>query len=99
GGNPYLGRHKRGLLLETGFERPEVHAHTRCQATPATTRRAAETFTTRLKGPAKQAIILGEGWATCAELEAMYTAMHEWSERPDALLTDVFLGAFAWAQG
>jgi SAM-dependent methyltransferase len=99
GGNPYLGRTHRGLLLAAGFERAEVHPYPRFFATLERTREAAETLQLRMQGQAHEATVLGEGWATREELDDMYVAMREWGERPDALLYEQFFGALGWAPG
>ncbi|MHB8644822.1 MAG: class I SAM-dependent methyltransferase [Thermomicrobiales bacterium] len=99
GGNPYLGRHHRALLLEAGFARPEIYPNMVFHGTLETTRRAAETFVLRLQGPVQEAAILGEGWATREELDELYAAMRAWGERPDAMLSELFTGALAWAPG
>jgi ubiquinone/menaquinone biosynthesis C-methylase UbiE len=96
GGDPNLGRHHRGLLLEAGFERVEVHLNMVCDATLEATRRVAETFVMRLQGPVQEAIILDERWATREELDTLYATMREWGERPDAMLCHLFTGAVAW---
>lgn len=99
GGNPYLGRHHRRLLLDAGFARPEVHPNMVCDATLEGTRRVAETFVMRLQGPVQEAAILDERWATREELDGLYAATRAWGERPDAMLCQLFLGALAWVPG
>jgi SAM-dependent methyltransferase len=96
GGNPYLGRHHRRLLLEAGFVRPEVHPNITCAGTREATQREAEGWVLRLRGPVPEAAILGEGWATREELDELYAAMRAWGERPDAMLFRVSFGALAW---
>jgi ubiquinone/menaquinone biosynthesis C-methylase UbiE len=97
GGNPYIGRDQRRLLLEAGFESPELFPLVRCATTLEGMRQAVETGILRLQGPAQEAIILGEGWATRAELDSMYAEVRLWAERPDAFLFQLWLGALARA--
>jgi SAM-dependent methyltransferase len=97
GGNPYIGRDQRRLLLEVGFEDPELFPLMRCATSAAAIRQAAETGILRLQGPSQEAIILGEGWATRAELDRMYSDVRMWAERPDAFLFQLWLGALARA--
>jgi ubiquinone/menaquinone biosynthesis C-methylase UbiE len=99
GGDPYLGRKHRSLLLEAGFERPEVHPGHNLYARQERTHQAAETYVLRLQGQAQEATILGQGWATREELDHMYLAMREWGERPDSFLYEQFFGALGWAPG
>jgi hypothetical protein len=42
-------------------------------------------------------VIVGEGWATRAELDAMLAALREWGDRPDAFASWLYCGALGWA--
>ena len=97
GGNPYIGRDQRRLLLEAGFKDPELFPLVRCATTVAATRQMADIGIVRLQGPSQEAIILAQGWATREELDRMYSDVRQWAERPDAFLFQVWLGALARA--
>jgi hypothetical protein len=97
GGNPYIGRDQRRLLLEADFEAPELFPRALCATTLAATRQVAETGILRLQGPSQEAVILGEGWASRDELDHIYSDVRQWAERPDAFLFQVWLGALARA--
>jgi SAM-dependent methyltransferase len=97
GGNPRYSRHLRTLMLEAGFARtqgvalaPEVYGDLE------STRWFAE-FAVGLFGAESMAeVIVGEGWATREELDAMLAAFPEWAELPDAFVAWLYCGALGW---
>jgi hypothetical protein len=84
-------------MLEAGFDRtkgvalaPEVYGDLEA------TRWFAE-FAVGLFGAESMAeVIVGEGWATREELDAMLAAFPEWAERPDAFVAWLYCGALGW---
>jgi hypothetical protein len=49
------------------------------------------------RAPRMADVILGQGWATRAELDAMIAALRDWAERPDAFATWLHCAALGWA--
>ena len=97
GSSPYYARSQRRLLLEAGFSRAEGYARAGHQGTPERTRLAAENLEARLRAPAVWEIILAEGWADLATLEAMCAELYAWAERPDAFQVALRCFATGWA--
>ena len=94
GGDFYLGRHHRRLLLEAGFVRAEATASTESAGSPEATRRRAAVAKIRLRGFAKDG--LAEGWVTEAAVEAMLADIDAWAERPDAFFVSTWCEAVGW---
>jgi SAM-dependent methyltransferase len=97
GGNPRYARHLRALMLEAGFARtqgtalaPEVYGD------PASTRWFADFVVGLFGAPSMAGVIVGEGWATPAELEVMIAGLHDWADRPDAFASWLYCGALGW---
>ncbi len=97
GGDPYYSRHLRSLMLEAGFARthgvahvPEVHGDA------ASTRWIAGVAVDLLSAPSVSDVIIGEGWASRADLDGMIAAFREWGEKPDAFATGLYCGALGW---
>jgi hypothetical protein len=42
-------------------------------------------------------VIVGEGWVTRAELDALFAALREWADHPDAFASWLYCGALGWA--
>ena len=95
GGDPFLGRTYRRLLLEAGFARAEAGATANCAGSPVETRRLAALARAQLVGIAPTA--LAEGWADQATLEAIPADFDAWAERPDAFYAVVACHAIGWA--
>jgi SAM-dependent methyltransferase len=97
GGDPSYSRHLRALMLEAGFARtrgvagaPEVYGDAE------STRWFTEFAVGVHAAPSMTELILGQGWATRAELDAMVAAFRAWGERPDAFATWLYCGALGW---
>jgi SAM-dependent methyltransferase len=97
GGNPRYSRHLRGLMLQAGFARtqgvalaPEVYGDA------ASTRWFADFAAGVLGAPSMAEVIVGEGWATRAELDAMIAVFRKWGRRPDAFASWLYCGALGW---
>ncbi len=98
GGNPRYSRHLRALMLQAGFARtrglalaPEVYGDA------ASTRWFAK-FAAGLIGARSMAdLVVDEGWATRAQLDATITALAAWGDRPDAFASWLYCGALGWA--
>jgi len=64
----------------------------------ASTRWFAEFLTGLFSAAAMTELIVGEGWATRAELAAILTSLREWGERPDAFGASMYCGALGWVR-
>ncbi len=95
GGDFYLGRHLRRLLLEAGFVRAETTASTESAGSLESTRRVAAFDKIRLQGFAK--VALAEGWVTQATVDAMLADIDAWAEKPDAFFVSTWCEAVGWA--
>ena len=97
GGNARYSRHLRTLMLEAGFARtrgvalaPEVYGDAE------RTRWFAEFAIGLFEAPDMTEVILTEGWATRAELDALLAALREWADLPDAFAAWLYCGALGW---
>lgn len=91
--------HLRGLMLEAGFDRTEGVAHTpEVYGDLASTRWFAKFLIGLFGAAAMTDLIVGEGWATSAELAAMTNSLREWGERPDAFAAWMYCGALGWVR-
>jgi len=97
GGNPRYSRHLRALMLEAGFARTQGVAHApEVYGDAASTRWFADFAVGVLGAPSMADTIVGEGWASRAELEAVMAAFRDWGDRPDAFATWLYCGALGW---
>ena len=94
GGDPFMGRHHRRLLLEAGFARAEASVSVSSAGTPEETRRRATFLKAQLQGFAPTA--LAEGWMDQTTVEAVVAEIDAWAGRPDALYVDTFCEALGW---
>ena len=93
GGDPFVGRHQRRLLLEAGFVRAEASASVYSAGSLEETRRLAALY------KAVQAqTALAEGWVTQATVDAMVAEIDAWAERPDAFYTLTYCEAVGWTR-
>lgn len=98
GGDTRYARHLRGLMLEAGFERTKGVAHApEVYGDEASTRWFADVAIGVLTAPAMREVIVDEGWATDAEVDAMAQALDGWGDRPDAFMSWLYCGALGWA--
>ena len=96
GGDPFMGRHHRRLLLEAGFARAEasVSVASWTSGTSEETRRCAGFLNAQLHGFAQTA--LAEGWMDQRTVEAVSAEIDAWAERPDALYVEMMCEALGW---
>ena len=94
GGDPFMGRHHRRLLLEAGFARAEASVSVWSAGTPEETRRCATFLKAQLQGFAPTA--LAERWMDQTTVEAVDAEIDAWAGRPDALYVDTFCEALGW---
>lgn len=98
GGDPFYSRHLRGLMLKAGFARSEGHAIAAdYYGNLGETRRMAGIQTRLFNDPDLAGLILGQGWATQAELDEILAWLQVWAERPDAFLAIMYCAAVGWA--
>jgi ubiquinone/menaquinone biosynthesis C-methylase UbiE len=97
GGNARYSRHLRSLMLEAGFARTQGVAHApEVYGDAASTRWFAEFAVGLFTAPSMTEVIVGEGWASRAELDAMIAAFRDWAELPDAFAAWLYCGALGW---
>jgi ubiquinone/menaquinone biosynthesis C-methylase UbiE len=94
GGDPFMGRHHRRLLLEAGFARAEATVSVWSDGTPEKTRRGASFLKAQLQGFAPTA--LSEGWMDQTTVEGVAAEFDAWAERPDALYVEMMCEALGW---
>lgn len=94
GGDPFMGRHHRRLLLDAGFARAEATVSVSSAGTPEETRRRATFLKAQLQGFAPTA--LAEGWMDPTTVEAVVAEIDAWAEWPDALYVETFCEALGW---
>ena len=86
GGNARYSRRLRTLMLEAGFARTQGVAHApEVYGDLAATRWFAEFAVGLFAAPSMAEVIVGENWATRAELDATIAALREWGELPTPL--------------
>ena len=91
GGDPFVGRHYRRLLLEAGFVRTKATSSTRNAGSLEETRDCAAFFKTWSAQTA-----MAEGWVTQATVEATMAEFDAWAERPNAFWVVTFCEAVGW---
>ena len=96
---PAASRHLRTLMLEAGFARTEGVAHApEVYGELASTRWFAEFAVGLFTAPSMADVIVGEGWATREELDAVISAVQDWGELPDAFASWLYCGALGWLE-
>jgi SAM-dependent methyltransferase len=99
GGNALYSRRLRTLMLEAGFARTQGVAHApEVYGDLASTRWFAQFAVGLFTAEAMAEVIVGEGWATRAELDATISAIREWGELPDAFAAWLYCGALGWIE-
>jgi SAM-dependent methyltransferase len=93
GGSPFYARHQRRLLVEAGFVDVVAGVKADGGGTPELTRQVARGLVARLQGPFGADAIVRLGWATRAEIDAMFAAVLTWGERPDAFYAGLYCSA------
>jgi SAM-dependent methyltransferase len=97
GGDPFLGRHHRRLLLDAGFARAAAGASLSTAGTREETRRAAAFMRAMLQGLSRTAV--AEGWIDQPTVDAVAAEIDAWAERPDAFSAALYCEAVGWAAG
>jgi hypothetical protein len=82
GGDPFLGRHYRRLLLDAGFADVEACASIDSAGTPETIERHAAFLRAQLVGLARTAV--AQAWMDQAQVAATLADIDAWMRRPDA---------------
>src|SRR6185436_9194258 len=90
GGDPFLARHYRRLLLLAGFARAEASASLDCAGSAEATRRHAAWLNAMLQGIARTA--LAQGWVDEGAVRAMAAEIGAWGDLPGAF------AATTWCQ-
>jgi SAM-dependent methyltransferase len=94
GGDPFLSRHYRRLLLEAGFARPEASASVESAGSPEETRRQAVFLRAQLQGFVPT--VLAQGWMDQATVDAAAAEIDSWAQRPDAFSATTWCEALGW---
>lgn len=97
GGNPFMGRHHRRLLLEAGFLRPEGSVSVWSAGTSEEIRHCATFLKAQLHGFASTA--LAEGWMDRRDIEAVVAEIDAWARRPDSFYVDTYCEGLGCASG
>jgi SAM-dependent methyltransferase len=91
GGNPFMARYQRQLLLDAGFARSEASASVWSAGKPEETRQCSSFLKAQLQGFSKA--VLTEGWMDEAALRTVVAEIDAWAERPDALYVEMMCEA------
>ena len=94
GGDPFLSRHYRRLLLEAGFVRAEASASVDSAGAPEETCGHAAFLEAQLQGFARTA--MAEGWMDQATVDAVAAEVNAWAHRPDAFAATTWCEAVGW---
>jgi SAM-dependent methyltransferase len=94
GGNPYMARNHRRLLLDAGFARAEATVSVWSAGTLEGTRRRAVFLKAQVKGLSPTG--LREGWIDESMVERVLAEIDAWAERPDALHFETFCETIGW---
>jgi ubiquinone/menaquinone biosynthesis C-methylase UbiE len=94
GGDPFLARHYRRLLLEAGFARAEAGASIDSAGSTKEARRHAAFLKAQLWGVARTA--LAQGWTEQATVDAAAAEIDAWAQRPDAFSATTWCEAVGW---
>jgi ubiquinone/menaquinone biosynthesis C-methylase UbiE len=94
GGDPFLSRHYRRLLLEAGFARAEASASVDSAGAQGETLRHAAFLKAQLQGIVRTAV--AQGWMDQAAVDATAAEIDAWAERPDALFAMTWCQAVGW---
>jgi SAM-dependent methyltransferase len=97
GGNPRSARHVRSLMLDAGFARTRGIAHApEVYGDGPGTRWFADFLIGAISAASMADVIVGEGWATHTELDAMMAALRAWGDKPHAFASWLYCGALGW---
>jgi SAM-dependent methyltransferase len=96
GGHPFFGRRHRALLGEAGFRNCQGSSSTEWYASPRATQFWAEVAESQVRNPAFASVVLEQGWADQATLEAIVAEYRAWGEREDSFASRTFCEAVGW---
>jgi SAM-dependent methyltransferase len=96
GGNPYIGKHQRGLLRQAGFVNVQAAASCECHSTAEATQQWGNVLADMMGEDTYIQQFVGYGLAERPELERIRQAWQAWGEHPDAFFADVFCEAVGW---
>lgn len=88
GGNPFLGRQLRRLLLDAGFVNLEGSVSAWTAGTQQELEQCAAFLKAQLQG--FSATALAEGWLDAASVQALTMEIEDWAARPDAFYLDTY---------
>lgn len=94
GGDPFLSRHYRRLLLEAGFLRVEGSASIESAGADVTVLRHAAFLKAQLRGIAATAV--AQGWMDPAGVDQATAEIDAWARRPDAFAAITWCEAIGW---
>jgi len=97
GGDPFVARYQRRLLLEAGFARAEATANVQSAGSPAELRQRAPLYKAQFHGLARTTI--EQGWVDRATVEVIEAELDAWVERPDAFVAALRCLAVGWVDG
>jgi len=94
GGNPFIGRDLRRLLVEAGFDRASATATLEHFGTSDETRRYVAALRAFFTGSSRTAV--EQGWADETTVAAILAELQAWGERPDAFAARSRCEAIGW---
>jgi ubiquinone/menaquinone biosynthesis C-methylase UbiE len=94
GGDPFLSRHYRRLLLEAGFARAEASASVDSAGTQGEIHRHAAFLKAQLQGIVRTAV--AQGWMDQPAVDATAGEIDAWAQRPDAFSAMTWCQAIGW---
>jgi ubiquinone/menaquinone biosynthesis C-methylase UbiE len=97
GGDPFLSRHYRRLLLEAGFARAEASASVDSAGAQETIQRHAAFLKAQLQGIVRTA--LAQAWMDQVAGDAAAAEIDAWAQRPDAFSAMTWCQAVGWVGG
>jgi len=94
GGDPFMGRHHRRLLLEAGFARTEARASVESVGTREEVLRHAAFLKAQWQGFARTALV--EGWVDQVTVDTVASEIDAWALRPEAFAVSTYCEAIGW---
>jgi ubiquinone/menaquinone biosynthesis C-methylase UbiE len=94
GGDPFVSRRYRQLLLEAGFAHATASATVDYAGSPEETRRHAVFLVAQLGGFARTAA--AQGWMDRAAIDDTAAEIDAWARRPDAFFATTWCQALGW---
>jgi SAM-dependent methyltransferase len=95
GGDPFVSRRYRQLLLEAGFAQSAASASIDCAGSPAQTARHAAFLTAQLQGFARTAV--AQGWMDAGAIAETAAEIDAWARLPGAFCATTWCQALGWA--